>query len=430
MADRHPTGTARTRKSTGGVVAPSGRRKSWSIRFRAYGRRHTLALGRPEDGWNRTRAEEALADVLAEIRLGTWEAPRTRAEEEAAAPATVPGFREFATDWLDDLRPALRPTTITGYEWCLSYHLLRHFRDLPVDAFTIDAVDRYRTAKLREGRLSASSVNKTLIVLAAILEVAVERGHLPRNPARGRRRRAKVTAKPRRDFLEPAQVPLLLDAAGATDAVRSKRTDDPGGRRTLLATLTLAGLRVGEAVDLRWRAVDLASGRLTVEAAKTAAGERVVDLSPALRDELAVHKAGSEFSRPSDLVFCTRNGRPLNRHAIRSRTLHGAIEKANKTIKAEGLAVTPLPAISPHALRRTFATLLVETGATPSYVMAQLGHTDPKVTLSIYAQALQRKAGSGEALDALVAPSDQAISAVAPPHPTPDLASVPERWCP
>ena len=54
----------------------------------------------------------------------------------------------------------------------------------------------------------------------------------------------------------------------------------------MLATLTFAGLRIGELCALRWRDVDLARGWLTVGGAKTDAGRRSVKIRGALRDEL------------------------------------------------------------------------------------------------------------------------------------------------
>jgi len=54
----------------------------------------------------------------------------------------------------------------------------------------------------------------------------------------------------------------------------------------MIATLTFAGLRIGELLALRWRDVDLAGGWLTVGQAKTDAGRRRVTIRGALRDEL------------------------------------------------------------------------------------------------------------------------------------------------
>jgi integrase len=77
----------------------------------------------------------------------------------------------------------------------------------------------------------------------------------------------------------------------------------------MLATMTLAALRVSEATGLRWRAVDTAKGTLTVEESKTEAGEgRKVDLTPMLREVLTLHRANSANAGPDDLVFPTSTG--------------------------------------------------------------------------------------------------------------------------
>jgi integrase len=59
-----------------------------------------------------------------------------------------------------------------------------------------------------------------------------------------------------------------------------------GQRRALLATLVFAGLRISEALALRWRDVDLARGEIVVSTSKTDAGIRRVRILPVLRDEL------------------------------------------------------------------------------------------------------------------------------------------------
>jgi hypothetical protein len=84
---------------------------------------------------------------------------------------------------------------------------------------------------------------------AAVLESAVERELIPRNPAKGRGRRVRERA-PRRTYLETAaQVAALLDAAGDLD-----RAAHPAcrhvERRAMVATLMFAGLRMGGAGEL------------------------------------------------------------------------------------------------------------------------------------------------------------------------------------
>jgi hypothetical protein len=59
-------------------------------------------------------------------------------------------------------------------EWVISNHLLPAFGAQRLDRITVEDVDRYRLGKVRDGRLGATSINKTLATLAAILETAVE----------------------------------------------------------------------------------------------------------------------------------------------------------------------------------------------------------------------------------------------------------------
>jgi len=126
---------------------------------------------------------------------------------------------------------------------------------------------------------------------------------IERNPAVGRRRRLKVPT-PTRTYLDRAeQIAALLEAAGELDA-ESRRTRYPLGR-VLLATLTFTGLRIGEGLELHWRDVDLAAGRLRVGRSKTDAGTgRYVQLLPVLRDELDAYK--TRCHSPMQTRLCSR----------------------------------------------------------------------------------------------------------------------------
>jgi len=375
------------RPATGQVIERPTRSgvTSYALRFRAGGQRQFLHLGYAPT-WTRKRAEEELLNVMADVRRGTWRAPQKAPAPELAT--EPPTFHAFASEWLAARAlDGLKPRTIEHLRWTLTDHLLPHFAGVRVDRITVEAVDRYARAKAAEGRLSNGSVNKTLATLCAVLEVAVEYGHASSNPAKGRRRRLP-TSRPERLFLEPDQVEALLVAAAELDAESRTRRRY---RRPLLATLAFAGLRVGELLALRWRDVDLAAGRIHVRASKTDAGVRAVDLQLELRDELLAWKAESRNAQASDLVFPTSTGRPDNRNNVRRRVLVRAVERANARIADEG-GCEPLPAgLSPHGLRRSFASWLVAEGEDPAYVMQQLGHTDATMTLGLYAKALKSK---------------------------------------
>ena len=74
------------RRSEGQVVErhwKSGR--GYALRFRAYGERQYLTLGPETEDWNRKRAEEELANVMADVRRGIWVPPMRRPRRAGAA---------------------------------------------------------------------------------------------------------------------------------------------------------------------------------------------------------------------------------------------------------------------------------------------------------------------------------------------------------
>jgi integrase len=373
------------------------RGRVYALRFHAYGARQYVTLGSNEDGWNRQRAQRELENVLVDVRRGIW---KPTLPEPGTPPPIDPTFHEFSSAWLAEIAPSLRPRTVEDYTWALSYHLLPFFAKHRLAQITVAEVDRYRSQKVSAERLSATSINKTLTRLGQILDVAEERELIARNPMRVNRRRRKLrVANVRRSYIDKAaHVRALLDAAGRLD--REARADQATPRRAILATLALAGLRIGELLDMRWRDVDLASGTLLVGRSKTAAGVRDIALLPLLRDELAALKATRD-PRPDDLVFGTTRGNRQTATNVRQRVLGRSIARANEQLGQGGWPLLP-DGLTLHSLRRTYASLLFAIGRTAPEVMAQLGHADARLTLRIYAQAMSQEPGERERLQALV----------------------------
>jgi integrase len=236
-----------------------------------------------------------------------------------------------------------------------------------------------RTAKAPGARLGPGQVNQTIETLAQILEAAQEYGILDpnqRNPARGRRRRMREP-KPQRSWVEAEQLPSLLEAAKPS-------------LRALLSTLAGAGLRVGEAVALNWSNVNLATGTIRVGKAKTDAGTgREVDLPLGPADELRAHRARCRGARPSDPVFVNQRGRRQTVRNVEKR-IKTAIRKSN--LRLTELGIEPISErVTPHSLRRTYASLRAALGDDPVYIAEQIGHTDVSFTLRVYAKAVKRR---------------------------------------
>jgi integrase len=393
--ERRLRGQIRTHERKDGQV-------TFSVRVRAYGRREVVTLGTDTDGWTLCKAERALDRILAEIQVGVWQPPSmsgSLGEDQT--------FHAFASRWWAARRVELRPTTRADYEWRLCKHLLPFFADVQVSAITIALVDEYRNQKViererirvaaadgqpfrdkrgqRRVALSNESINKTLALLANILDAAVEYGLLPSNPARGARRRLKAD-RPTRRFLEADELGELLAVAGELD--RSARSDHRTGRRPMIAVMAKSGLRVGEVCALRWRSVDAVHQRLVIEQAKTKAGIREVDLSLDLVDELNAWRAERKPASVDEFLFATASGRPRDKDSVRERVLAPVVRRANEIRGGRGIAA--MPSVTPHALRRTYISLMLEAGAPLPYVMDQVGHADSKTTLEIYAQVQKR----------------------------------------
>jgi integrase len=374
------------RPATGQVIRDDrGASPVYRLRFTVDGRRERMTLGSEADGWTEAKACEALKDELARARLGL---------RQSVEPKPCPDLHTFASEWFAARETeGLRPATLAHLRWALVEHILPHFATMALDQITVAEVDRYVQAKARSG-LSPSSINRTVSILGSILEQAVDYDLIPRNPAKGRRRRLRAP-RPHRPYLDSAeQVAALLDGAKALDDAARVNV---GQRRALLATLVFAGLRIGEALALRWHDVDLARGVLHVRGSKTDAGVRAVPMLEALRDEMAAYAVRARQDDDA-YVFATTTGAKQTATNVRKRVLAKAIEAAN-----ERHAEAAIPeALTLHSLRRTAASIWFAVGETPPAVMAAMGHTTPAMTLAAYAREMQRRDGEPERLKALV----------------------------
>jgi integrase len=316
-------------------------------------------------------------------------------------PKEIPTIKEFANVWLEAERDRdLGPRTIEDRAWRIG-HLLSWFvheaGDPRLDHITAQTVDEYRSAKKRQGKLAAESINRTIDTLAAVLDLAIDYGHVERNVARGRRRKL-ATRKKRPVYLDGAdQIVAILDAARELDGAKTSRTSD---RYPLVATLLFAGPRAEEAGELLVRDLDLDRGYLEVGRSKTDAGLRKIDLLPVLQDVLATYKAGHRGG-VDDLLFTTRAGTARNRHNIARRVLTPVVARADELL--EQRRQHPMPrGVTAHKMRHTFASILFAIGRDAPYVMGQLGHNDPAFTLRVYGHVMRFSSQDRARLKALV----------------------------
>lgn len=417
--------------------------RGYALRFWAYGEREYLTLGFEGDGWTYKRAEEELENILADVRRGIWvspkkKKPRADAEDEGEADdgSATTIFGPFGRQLVASRRGQVSDNHIAFLEWALG-HLLPYFGDWPLVDIDVQAVDAYRHDKVQEAEkrqraidrrkplhderdqilrpLSATSINHTIDTLQWVLSIALEYKLVPENPAAGKRRRLKEAPKPPVHLDTAEQIEALIDAAEDLDRdLRFTLTE----RKAIVATFVLAGPRALEVGYMRWRDVDLASGRLFIGRSKTQAGLREIKMLPILRDVLAAHKASAYRSGPDDLVFPTVTGGRRDKDNLRERVLAQVFERANELLEERGRV--PLPkGLTPHKLRHTYASVLIACGEDPISVMKQLGHTDPAFTLRVYSHMMSREPGERARLKALV--NGERVAAVTYPQEPPRL---------
>lgn len=417
MIDQAARRRAMRRDATGQLVEKTGAKGvTFGLRFKLPdGRRAYTTLGRSWEGCDRRDAERRAATVLAQARLDQWRTREDRQLEQAEREverATMPAFATEADRWLQWRKTVggrrgngLTSAGLADLTWRLA-HLGAWFGGMLLDEIDEREIEQYvlakRTAPLRDGGLSPASVAKTITVLRSVLDRACRHRIIDGNPAAG----FKVPVPtPARTYLDTAaHIEALLAAAGARDGKGRLRV---GHGRQLLATLVFAGLRIDEALSLRWRDVELGIGVLRVRRSKTEAGVREVDILPPLADELSELKARRNPGR-DDLVFATSRGGKDSASNVRMRILAKAVEDANEKLIDDGHEPIP-PGLTPHSLRRTYASLLFAIGTDLPTAMDQLGHVTERMTLGVYARTMRRRDGERERLHALVTGGDISV---------------------
>jgi integrase len=150
-------------------------------------------------------------------------------------------------------------------------------------------------------------------------------------------------------------------------------------------------MRVGEAVALTWRDVDFARGEIRVRASKTAAGIRTIPVLPELDCDLRdwQRRIVDEGQYAVDGPVLVTRRQTAMKATFAWRLLKRIAARGGVRIRAAtDSAAENVSTISPHTLRRTFATDLLNRGVRIETVANVLGHADTRITSGYYAEML------------------------------------------
>ena len=254
----------------------------------------------------------------------------------------------------------------------------------------------------RDGR-STSEIKKTRAALSVMFATAHEDGVVPSNPVLGVRippsSEDESPPDEKAKALTRAELGVLLAAL-------------PSESRLLCGFLAHTGLRISEAVGLRWEHLDLGEHpKVRVreqlykgkrKRLKSKDGKRDLPLSPGMAQQLlALRRDG--YGGPEAPVFASKAGTPLRPENVYRRALAPTAISAGFKVEVEVDGKKKVrSAVSFHTFRHTCASLLFEAGRNVKQVQAWLGHADPGFTLSTYIHLMDSGMGNAAFLDQAV----------------------------
>jgi integrase len=301
-----------------------------------------------------------------------------------------PTLHAYALSWLDRYagsgHDSVRENTRREYRRLLVGFALNYFdREARVGDLDRQRVQQFvdwlTTRPGRNGRLRDRSIANAITPLRLALDAAVAEGLLDVNPFDAavlpRRRAGRAWEMKERRFLTREELARLLDEA-------------PPKWRPLFDLLASTGLRISEAIALRWSDLHLddPAPRLQVSRAivkgvvgapKSRHGKRFVpipaELAATLRDLRPPGTVDDAFAFPG------REGGPSDPGALRRRVLVPAAVRAG------------LSGVGFHTLRHTCASLLIESGLSVLRLQRWMGHHSPAFTLETYGHLLDGDLG-------------------------------------
>jgi integrase len=275
--------------------------------------------------------------------------------------------------------------TLERYRELAAHQVRTHLGTMRIQKIkTADLAELYgqlQRPKIEGGAgLAPRTVGHVHRLLHRVLGNAVKWGVITNNP---------VTAA------EPPRVPRAEIKILEPDEIRTVLQALRGRPLYLIAVIGLAtGMRRGEMVALRWGDVDLDSGKIRIERSleqtsarlafkepKTKAGRRTVSIPPSIAAKLRNHwrqqqqqrlALGLGRSTPDDLVFTRPDASPWPPDRL-------------STTWAKTVSGMKLPKVTLHALRHTHVSQLIASGLDVVTVSRRIGHSNPTVTLTVYA---------------------------------------------
>ncbi len=243
-------------------------------------------------------------------------------------------------------------------------------RDSPLSSVTLDTLRSYLD-DLRRSGLSNRSIARQVTTLRGFFGFLAEEADGSANPA-------ELLAGPKIG----SSLPKYLNSSHIDELLGAPREDSPTGLRdrAMLNLLYASGLRVSELIALRVSDLDETQG--VVRVIGKGNKQRLVPVGKQALQSVERYRAEQRprllKGRVSPYLFVTARGTRITRQGFW------------KLLRAHGKSAGIFRGLSPHVLRHTFATHLLEGGADLRSVQAMLGHADIGTT-QIYTHVMRSR---------------------------------------
>lgn len=333
----------------------------------AAGKRYRVRYRKPDKSQTDKRGFKTKKE--AELFLASVTVSKARGEylDPSAGRKTLGAFRGA---WEAERLAPLKPSSQSAMETAWRVHVEPRWAARELSTIKRSEIAEW-VAELGTTR-SAQTVRRIMFVLSGVLAIATRERAIPSNPAVGVTLPAKRRKSPR--YLNHRQVATLSSCAPSeVEAV-------------LIELFSYSGPRWGEAVAIRVRHLNMLRKRIRIEDnAVTVKGiyeigtpksgaAREIPIPPHLVSRIA---RLCESKDPEAFVFGDGAAPLPYPHATSGWFV--------KTVQAARMIDDAIPAITPHDLRHTAASLAVSTGAHVKAVQRMLGHASAAMTLDVYA---------------------------------------------
>jgi len=275
-----------------------------------------------------------------------------------------------------------------AYLYIFANYILPKWGTLPLTAVKAIAVEDW----LKTLPLANGSKAKVREVFGAAFRHAIRHELYSFNPIASVRQVRKRAVEP--EILEPSEILAILGELESVEPVR-----------TAFLIAAVMGMRRGEIFGLKWGDVSFERATLHVRRSyvdgvegppKTDSSRRPLPIPPPALEALKVWREKSPYKEPDNWVFASEfhfGKQPLWPGTLWRRNVAPAIDRAKVT----------KPKLGWHSLRRSYASLLLSSGASLRVSMELMRHSTPEMTLSTYAQTVgDEKRNAGEKVALLV----------------------------